>query len=176
MEKILKELLFLNILVVLAYLQIDATMIGLYTVLALLDFMSWLMKWWRSKSLSSDRAGQGVAKKVGILMIILALAILLRMLGVESGITISVFIWMFGIGEVISLTGNIYEVSTGKKAPEFEAMDYITLFILEWLKMRLEKVIVFIMWPRKEEPAVTQIPAQTISMPIENNNMDVQQQ
>jgi hypothetical protein len=40
MEKILKELLFLNILVVLAYLQIDATMIGLYTVLALLDFMS----------------------------------------------------------------------------------------------------------------------------------------
>lgn len=83
---------------------------------------------------------------------------------------------MFGIGEVISLTGNIYEVSTGKKAPEFEAMDYITLFILEWLKMRLERVIVFIMWPKKVEPAVTQTPAQTISMPIENNNMDVQQQ
>jgi hypothetical protein len=55
-------------------------------------------------------------------------------------------------------------------------MDYITLFILEWLKMRLERVIVFIMWPKKVEPAVTQTPAQTISMPIENNNMDVQQQ
>lgn len=163
MEKILKEMLFLNILIVLAYLQIDATMIGLYTVLALLDFISGLMKWWRSKSLSSDRAGQGVAKKVGILMIILAVAILLRMVGVSGGITISVFIWMFAIGEVISLTGNIYEVSTGKKAPEFEAMDYITLFILEWLKLKLERVIKFVM--------STEVPTKTVNNPADNKDL-----
>jgi len=63
---------------------------------------------------------------------------------IESSITISLFIGMFAVAETISVIGNLYELNTGKRAPEFDGVNLITLGILRRLKLLVDRAFIIL--------------------------------
>lgn len=122
-----------------AYLGIDYMIFALYTVLMFIDFFTGVVKGVVHKDLSSTKAISWFASKFFMILLILAVGITCKILHFEfMAHILSGLFSILALAELYSIIGNIYEVKTGKKVKEFDAVSMVVSKLLTIIKNKLE--------------------------------------
>lgn len=123
-----------------AYLWLDHQALWLYSILMVLDYITWIIKWIIHKDLKSKTAIYGLISKIFILFVIFAIGITWKILWFWMHGILSGLLGAFALAELYSIVGNIYEIHTRKKITEFDALTFIFSFILGKVKENIEKI------------------------------------
>jgi phage-related holin len=146
-KKIMKELwyfLYAGTIALMIKFNIEPHLLWALTVLMLLDTISWWLKAWKLKEFSSNRM------KVWLLGKALWLIILFWLWIVSSSIFhltdldkkfVSLFIWLMGVSELISMVQNYLVFKTGIVQNEMDAVTKLFSWLLRMLRKILEKYI-----------------------------------
>lgn len=114
-----------SLIVVFWYLWIDQTIFLLYTFLILIDFITWIIKWYIHKELSSGKASNWFLKKFIILLLVLAIAICGKIVWVDPHNILSWALTWLAIAELYSIIWNTYQIRTWKKIKEYDATNIL---------------------------------------------------
>lgn len=114
-----------SLIVILWYLWIDQTVFLLYTFLIFIDFVTWIIKWYIHKELSSWRASNWFLKKFIILLLVLAIAICGKIIWVDPHNILSGALAWLAIAELYSIIWNTYQIRTWKRIKEYDATNIL---------------------------------------------------
>lgn len=131
------------------YLYIPEEATYLLAWLVTLDTITGILKVlrWRKQEFTSYEMGLWVLTKLLTFVIILAAAILAKIIfllwDVNIGIVhlLSVSIWLFGVAQFYSIVQNVYIFKTGKQVTEFDAMTLAIQAMQLWARKVLEAMI-----------------------------------
>lgn len=138
-----REKLWLSaiIMIPISYLWLSAETIMIYVVLMTIDIITGVFASYfdDKKKIKSDTLMKWVIKKVSYFMIPFVIALVAKWLWDDTGMMLTPLVTTsisFLIAwEAYSIIGNIYNINTGKKVPEFDAMEAIMKKILSILKI-----------------------------------------
>lgn len=121
------------------FLDIDYALFNILWVFMIIDTISGLLK-----VLKIDKAKfsfkvlmWGLVSKIGILLVPLIVALLLKAVGQEMGFGIGLIIKILIVSEFISTMGNIYTIKTGKTVKDVDIFSMLFKFMrcrgLKWI-------------------------------------------
>lgn len=143
MEKIiaLKQTgLSISLISVFTYLGIDAKIFGFYVALLFIDFITGVIKGAVNKDLSSRKAINGFFSKFTILLLILSLGVFGKINEYDMSYILSGTFFALSLAELYSIIGNAYEIRTGKKVTEYDAVALILSKALGLIKNKLDSI------------------------------------
>lgn len=114
-----------SLIIILWYLWIDQTVFLLYTFLIFIDFITWVIKWYIHKELSSWKASNWFFKKFIILLLVLSIAICSKIVWVDPHNILSWALTWLAIAELYSIIWNTYQIRTWKKIKEYDATNIL---------------------------------------------------
>ena len=114
-----------SLIIILWYLWIDQTVFLLYTFLIFIDFVTWIIKWYIHKELSSGKASNWFLKKFIILLLVLAIAICSKIIWVDPHNILSWALTWLAIAELYSIIWNTYQIRTWKRIKEYDATNIL---------------------------------------------------
>lgn len=131
------------------YLDIPKEATYILAALVALDTITGIFKVlrWRKQEFTSYEMWLWVLTKLLTFVIILAAALLAKLIfllwGVDIGIVhlLSVSIWLFGIAQFYSIVQNVYIFKTWKQVTEFDAMTLAMQALQGWARKMLEAII-----------------------------------
>jgi len=141
MEKILTlktSTVSISLVSMFVYLWIDHKVFWLYTILLFIDFLTWVIKWWRQKNLSSAKAINGFLGKFLMLLVIFSFWVFGKINDYDMSYILSWTFFALSLAELYSIISNVYEIRTGNKVKEYDAVAIILQYVLWWIKERLE--------------------------------------
>lgn len=143
MEKIIaikQTALSISLISVFWFLGIDAKVFWLYVLLLFIDFTTWIIKGAVSKQLSSRRAVQGFFSKFTILLLILSIGVFGKLNAYDMSNILSGTFFALSLAEMYSIVGNTYEIRTGKKVKEYDAVAILLSKALGFIKGKLDTI------------------------------------
>lgn len=143
MENILaikQTTLSISLITIFTYLGIDAKVFGLYVALLFIDFTTGVIKGIRNKDLSSRRAVNGFFSKFTILLLILSIWVFGKINNYDMSYILSGTFFALSLAELYSIIGNTYEIHTGKKIKEYDAVGIILKNALAFVRSKLESI------------------------------------
>lgn len=93
------------------------------------------------KSLKSKTAVVGLVSKMVLILLVFSIWLVGLILKQDIKPIMSALITALALAELYSIVWNIYEIRTGKKATEYDAITAVLSFILEKIKVAVEKII-----------------------------------
>ena len=131
------------------YLDIPKEATSLLALLVVIDTFTGIAKVirWRRREFTSYEMGLWVLTKLLTFIIILAAAILAKIVfllgGIDVGIVhiLSVSIGLFSIAQFYSILQNVYIFKTGKQVTEFDAMT-LAIQALQWMARKALEAII----------------------------------
>ncbi len=126
----------------LTYLGIKDEIFYLFLWLLVLDFITWVIKWFSNKSLKSETAFKWLYKKVSLIFLIISSWFLLKILELSPNSFIYILFWILSLVEFYSILWNIYAITTWKHyASEFHALEYLLSFLLRNTEKQIKQNI-----------------------------------
>ena len=123
------------------YLWIDTALLWLYTLLLIIDFITWIIKWFIHKNLESRIAVNWVFKKLILILLIFSIWATWKIIEIDD------ISWLLGfafsslaIAELYSILANIYEIRTWKKTKEFDWVSFIISWILRFIESKIKNL------------------------------------
>ena len=136
----IKTAVFGSILWVFSYLQISWEVFLILTILMAIDFISGIAKSYAlGLDITSQKGWYGIIKKILTLIVLISLALLLKIGGVEAGFSLTVVMWLFATAEVFSTLQNIVEYHTRTPISEFNATKFILENLVKLLRNKIGK-------------------------------------
>lgn len=132
--------LSISLITIFTYLGIDAKVFGLYVTLLFIDFITWLIKGIKSKELSSRRAVNGFFSKFTILLLILSIWVFGKINNYDMSYILSGTFFALSLSEMYSIIWNTYEIRTGTKVKEYDAIAIILKKALLFVKSKLDNI------------------------------------
>lgn len=126
---------------VFAYLWIDHEVFFLYTFLLFIDFLTGFVKSIILKTTSSRRALRGFLSKFMLLFMILSIWVFGKINEYDMSYILSGAFFSLSLAELYSIIGNIYQIRTGKKIKEYDAVAKILSYFLSFISKRLDRII-----------------------------------
>lgn len=124
-----------------SYLQLDHQVFFIYSCLLFIDYSTWIIKGIMHKSLKSKTAVAGLVSKMVLILLVFSIWLVGLILKQDIKPIMSALITALALAELYSIVWNIYEVRTGQKATEYDAITAVLSFILEKIKLAVEKII-----------------------------------
>lgn len=124
-----------------SYLQLDQEMFVIYSVLLFIDYFTGLIRWIMHKNLKSKTAIAGIVSKMVLILLVFSVGLMWVLMHQDMKTMMSWLITALALAELYSIVWNIYEIRTGKKATEYDAITAVLSFILEKIKVAVEKII-----------------------------------
>ncbi|ATU04919.1 hypothetical protein BKN14_00475 [Candidatus Gracilibacteria bacterium HOT-871] len=124
-----------------SYLQLDQEMFVIYSVLLFIDYFTGLIRGIMHKNLKSKTAIAGIVSKMVLILLVFSVGLMGVLMHQDMKTMMSGLITALALAELYSIVGNIYEIRTGKKATEYDAITAVLSFILEKIKVAVEKII-----------------------------------
>lgn len=124
-----------------SYLQLDQEMFVIYSVLLFIDYFTGLIRWIMHKNLKSKTAIAGIVSKMVLILLVFSVGLMWVLMHQDMKTMMSWLITALALAELYSIVWNIYEIRTGKKATEYDAITAVLSFILEKIKLAVEKII-----------------------------------
>lgn len=93
------------------------------------------------KSLKSKTAVVGLVSKMVLILLVFSIWLVGLILKQDIKPIMSALITALALAELYSIVWNIYEIRTGQKATEYDAITAVLSFILEKIKVAVEKII-----------------------------------
>ena len=124
-----------------SYLQLDQEMFVIYSVLLFIDYFTGLIRWIIHKNLKSKTAIAGIVSKMVLILLVFSVGLMWVLMHQDMKTMMSWLITALALAELYSIVWNIYEIRTGKKATEYDAITAVLSFILEKIKLAVEKII-----------------------------------
>jgi phage-related holin len=109
-------------------------------LLLFIDFTTGVIKGAITKQLSSRRAVGGFFSKFTILLLILSLGVFGKLNNYDMENILSGTFFALSLAEMYSIVGNTYEIRTGKKVKEYDAVAIILSKMLGVIKTRLDRI------------------------------------
>lgn len=122
------------------YLGIDAEVFWLYVLLLFIDFFTWFVKWIKNKELSSRTAINWFFSKLTLLLLILSIWVFGKINDYNMAHILSWIFFALSLAELYSIISNIYEIYSGKKVKEYDAVSIILRGILNIIKNKIDKL------------------------------------
>lgn len=132
--------LSISLITVFTYLGIDAKVFGLYVALLFIDFTTGVIKGAKYKELSSRRAVNGFFSKFTILLLILSIWVFGKINNYDMSYILSGTFFALSLAEMYSIIGNTYEIRTGVKLKEYDAVAIILKKALAFVRGKLETI------------------------------------
>lgn len=124
-----------------SYLQLDQEMFVIYSVLLFIDYFTGLIRWIMHKNLKSKTAIAGIVSKMVLILLVFSVGLMWVLMHQDMKTMMSWLITALALAELYSIVWNIYEIRTGQKATEYDAITAVLSFILEKIKVAVEKII-----------------------------------
>ena len=124
-----------------SYLQLDQEMFVIYSVLLFIDYFTGLIRWIMHKNLKSKTAIAGIVSKMVLILLVFSVGLMWVLMHQDMKTMMSWLITALALAELYSIVWNIYEIRTGKKATEYDAITAVLSFILEKIKVAVERII-----------------------------------
>lgn len=124
-----------------SYLQLDQEMFVIYSVLLFIDYFTGLIRWIMHKNLKSKTAIAGIVSKMVLILLVFSVGLMWVLMHQDMKTMMSWLITALALAELYSIVWNIYEIRTGQKATEYDAITAVLSFILEKIKLAVEKII-----------------------------------
>ena len=124
-----------------SYLQLDQEMFVIYSVLLFIDYFTGVIRWIMHKNLKSKTAIAGIVSKMVLILLVFSVGLMWVLMHQDMKTMMSWLITALALAELYSIVWNIYEIRTGKKATEYDAITAVLSFILEKIKLAVEKII-----------------------------------
>ena len=124
-----------------SYLQLDQEMFVIYSVLLFIDYFTGLIRWIMHKNLKSKTAIAGIVSKMVLILLVFSVGLMWVLMRQDMKTMMSWLITALALAELYSIVWNIYEIRTGQKATEYDAITAVLSFILEKIKLSVEKII-----------------------------------
>lgn len=124
-----------------SYLQLDQEMFVIYSVLLFIDYFTGLIRWIMHKNLKSKTAIAGIVSKMVLILLVFSVGLMWVLMRQDMKTMMSWLITALALAELYSIVWNIYEIRTGKKATEYDAITAVLSFILEKIKVAVERII-----------------------------------
>jgi len=123
------------------YLWIDVEILWLYTFLLIIDFITWVIKWYTTKTLESNKAINWVFKKLILILLIFSIWTTWKIVWYEDLRGLLSFAFSsLAVAEMYSILANIYEIRTGKKTKEFDWVSYLISSFLKFIESKIKKI------------------------------------
>lgn len=123
------------------YVGLTPEVVGIYALLIVIDLITGVVASYidDKKTIKSNTMIRGIITKISIFMIPFVIALVARWLGDGWWDLLKPMVWItlsiLIASEAYSIIGNIYNIKTGKKVPEFDAVESIMSTILKALKL-----------------------------------------
>ena len=124
-----------------SYLQLDQEMFVIYSVLLFIDYFTGLIRWIMHKNLKSKTAIAGIVSKMVLILLVFSVGLMWVLMRQDMKTMMSWLITALALAALYSIVWNIYEIRTGKKATEYDAITAVLSFILEKIKVAVERII-----------------------------------
>ena len=113
------------------FLDIDQGLFNILLVLMVVDTITGLMKVLRidKTKFSFKVLLWGLSSKIGLLIVPLVVALMLKGVGEDMGFGVSLIIRILMVSEFLSITGNIYTVKTGKPVKDIDVFSMLFRFL-----------------------------------------------
>lgn len=134
------------VLTLFAVLAIPWTQLLILAWLMLLDCITWVAKQYviDKTEITSHNWTVGLIKKLVVIAVFFAVAILLTWLGLplaDRWIFLSAILSIFQVAEAYSILGNAYTIRTWKKMKEYDAISYVIKKLMDFVGNILENKI-----------------------------------
>lgn len=93
------------------------------------------------KNLKSKTAIAGIVSKMVLILLVFSVGLMWVLMHQDMKTMMSWLITALALAELYSIVWNIYEIRTGQKATEYDAITAVLSFILEKIKLAVEKII-----------------------------------
>lgn len=93
------------------------------------------------KNLKSKTAIAGIVSKMVLILLVFSVGLMWVLMHQDMKTMMSWLITALSLAELYSIVWNIYEIRTGQKATEYDAITAVLSFILEKIKVAVEKII-----------------------------------
>ena len=93
------------------------------------------------KNLKSKTAIAGIVSKMVLILLVFSVGLMWVLMRQDMKTMMSWLITALALAELYSIVWNIYEIRTGKKATEYDAITAVLSFILEKIKVAVERII-----------------------------------
>jgi len=139
-----EKLMFLNALYipmapVLSWLNVPSEQVLILAALLIIDFNTGIIKVFVLKGhIRSYRAAAGLMAKISILLLILALALMGKGVGLDFRIYLSLFISALIISETYSIFGNVYSAISREEVAEFDAV----AMVVKRMRLAFERALI----------------------------------
>ena len=130
----------LSLITVFTYLGIDAQAFALYVLLLFIDFITGIIKGIKRKELSSRRAINWFFSKFTLLLLILSIGVFWKINDYDMSYILSGTFFALSLAELYSIVSNVYEIYSGKKVKEYDAVALVLSGFLRLIRNKLESL------------------------------------
>ena len=124
---------------VIAYLNIPQEAFTILTILLIIDWITWTLRWVIHKNLTSKKSIFWLLSKMLILLIPVVIALCFKLVGISPYQFLTFIFVAFAFSEAYSILANIEEIRTGKKIPEIDWVSMIISTLLKWIQCQLTR-------------------------------------
>lgn len=124
---------------VIARLNIPQEAFSILTILLIIDWLTWTMRWIIHKNLTSKNSIVWLLSKMLILLIPIVIALCFKLVGISPYQFLTFIFVAFAFSEAYSILANIQEIRTGKKIPEIDWVSMIISTLLKWIQWQLTR-------------------------------------
>lgn len=138
-KEFILNFLYIPFIAFLNFIELDETVIALYTLLLVIDIITGVLKAITLGRKPTSKAFLiGVMAKLTFLFIPITLAVAAKGIGIDLTLFVTTVIAALMLNEVYSIIANIYTVNTGKEAQEFDVLSKILKFIRNFIGRLLD--------------------------------------
>ena len=124
---------------VIAYLNIPQEAFSILTILLMIDWLTWTIRWIIHKNLTSKNSIIWLLSKILILLIPIVIALCFKLVWISPYQFLTFIFVAFAFSEAYSILANIQEIRTGKKIPEIDWVSMIISTLLKWIQWQLTR-------------------------------------
>lgn len=125
---------------VLAYFELDWTILVLLCITFLLDLASGILKSYVLGEYTSEKGWIGITAKALGLVLVLTFCMLLKILGAQHKYIMVIFLTGLAIHDLISASGNLYTIRTKKTLPEMDVFSMVIKSIHTYLRKIIQRL------------------------------------
>lgn len=130
----------ISLITIFTYLGIDAQTFALYVLLLFLDFTTGVIKGIKRRELSSRRAINGFFSKFTLLLLILSIWVFGKINNYDMSYILSGTFFALSLAELYSIISNVYEIYSGKKVKEYDAVVIVLSGFLGLIRNKIENL------------------------------------